>query len=148
MLTPILAHIPSASRSTPPCPDGGKPKTCADGSTPTGGRGGRGRCAKEEKICCDGSTPTFDGDRSTPPCADGSKPKCSQDDCWLFYQGLCNKKLRFLRFSASEHEDSYFRNFEVLIQRSLKLRFLIAHPSNHNIWHYIWFYSFWQYYWK
>merc|ERR1711862_873547 len=41
-------------KSTPPCPDGGKPKTCADGSTPTG-RGGRGRCAKEEKICCYGS---------------------------------------------------------------------------------------------
>ena len=71
-------------RSTPPCPDGGKPSLCADGSTPTGGRpGGRpgGRCPKEQRICCDGSTPTFDGDRATPPCADGTKPKCNQDDC-------------------------------------------------------------------
>ena len=79
-------------RSTPPCPDGNKPRTCADGSEPErlrGGRGGarredrreqrrggrRGRCSRDEKICCDGSTPSFDGDRSTPPCADGSRPK-------------------------------------------------------------------------
>ena len=73
-------------RSTPPCPDGEKPRTCADGSEPRrlrGGtrgerrenrRGGR-RCSREEKICCDGSTPSFDQDRSTPPCADGNRPK-------------------------------------------------------------------------
>ena len=53
-------------RSTPPCPDGSKPNTCADGSAPTKGRpgGGRpGRCPKEDQVCCDGSTPAFDGDR-------------------------------------------------------------------------------------
>merc|ERR1712227_334775 len=77
--------VMDGDRNTPPCPDGGKPNTCADGSAPTKGRpgGGRpgGRCPKEDQVCCDGSTPVFDGDKSTPPCADGSKPKCSADDC-------------------------------------------------------------------
>ena len=83
-------------RSTPPCPGGDKPRTCADGSDPERLRGGprderrekrrqnrkggrrgnrRGRCSRDEKICCDGSTPSYDGDRSTPPCADGNRPK-------------------------------------------------------------------------
>ena len=83
-------------RSSPPCPDGDKPRTCADGSQPERLRGGqrgerreerrqnrkggrrgnrRGRCSRDEKICCDGSTPSYDGDRSTPPCADGTRPK-------------------------------------------------------------------------
>ena len=71
-------------RNTPPCADGNKPQTCADGSTPSHvrGSGGKGsRCPKSDRICCDGSTPTFDGDWSTPPCADGNKPKCTQEEC-------------------------------------------------------------------
>ena len=71
-------------RNTPPCYDGNKPQTCADGSTPSHvrGSGGKGsRCPKSDRICCDGSTPTFDGDWSTPPCADGNKPKCTQEEC-------------------------------------------------------------------
>merc|ERR1711868_164749 len=78
------APVFDGDRSTPPCPDGNKPSTCADGSTPSGGRGGRfgrRRCPKTDRVCCDGSTPVYDGDRSTPPCADGSKPRCSQDEC-------------------------------------------------------------------
>ena len=48
------------TRSTPPCPDNNRPATCIDGSLPVrvgGGRGGRSRCSRSEKICCDGSTP-------------------------------------------------------------------------------------------
>merc|ERR1712080_536599 len=81
----------------PPCADGGKPRTCPDGSRPRGrGRnkvcsdgssptcpdGGRPtKCDKDSVICCDGSTPVFDKDKSTPPCTDGSKPVCSQVQC-------------------------------------------------------------------
>ena len=71
-------------KSTPPCLDGEKPRTCADGSTPTRGpgRGGvRGGCARADRVCCDGSTPVMDRDRSTPPCPSG-RPVCdSATEC-------------------------------------------------------------------
>ena len=74
---PVLSvSLNALLRSTPPCPDGQKPRTCADGSEPERQRGGRRlRCAREEKICCDGSTPSFGGSIRTPPCADGRRPK-------------------------------------------------------------------------
>merc|ERR1719492_420385 len=80
------APVFDGDRSTPPCADGsGKPRTCADGSTPSrggrGGGGGRGGCPRSSKVCCDGSVPVFDGDRATPPCSDGSRPLCSLAEC-------------------------------------------------------------------
>merc|ERR1712025_157762 len=87
--TPVCSDLSTpvfdGDRTTPPCPDGGRPATCADGSIPArvrgGGRGGRSRCLRSEEICCDGSTPVFDGDFSTPPCSDGTRPRCSLAEC-------------------------------------------------------------------
>ena len=78
------AHAQGEDRRKVACPDGTRPQTCEDGSTPTraniggsasGGSSGRGGCAKADRVCCDGSKPVNDGDRSTKPCTRG-RPVC------------------------------------------------------------------------
>ena len=60
-------------KGQPPCPEG-RPKTCADGSTPTGHGRRKGYSNVELKCELKCSIPAKCDDGTKPTCADGSAP--------------------------------------------------------------------------